>query len=338
MLNFIDKKKKNKNIKYCPYAFDSLIVLPDRTMSICKYNKYIAAKNYDEIWLDIPGIIVTRKNIKKSFKESFNNLQCNNCCYCEEKEETPEIHHNEVIKNLILSHWNYCNYNCINCTKECKTNSADTKQIYIMPAIKQLLKDNLIDKTTNIIFECGEAQLHPEFEKLFNFVSAYEFNSITIHTNGQLFSKEIADSIAQGMTKIIINIDAAGEYIYNKVKGINKYNDVLQNVEHYKMYEPPKQTSIILKYTMINGITDNQQGIVDFFIYGKEIGIKKFIIDIEDNWYNVQIIPEHFDSNLKKLIEYTIELSKINNYEIELSPKLKYLDKIRIATSFYRNR
>ena len=70
------------------------------------------------------------------------------------------------IDYLVLSHWKCCFLSCSYCVEK-KTDDLNTiKHFDIMPIVEQLIDVGLVTKETQIVFSCGDATLHPEFDKL----------------------------------------------------------------------------------------------------------------------------------------------------------------------------
>lgn len=76
----------------------------------------------------------------------------------------------------------------------------------------------------------------------------------------------------------------------------------------------------------MKGINDNNKEFLDFFIKSKNFGIKKLYLDIEQNWFEkLTISPQNY---INDIILFAENISKMNDFDIEFSPKVKLLRSI----------
>lgn len=309
---------KNKNIK--KNVCNSLLFDNANNISLCPFNKFEPIiKNYDGIWLDADKIIE-----KISLFYNTEHPECNNCPYLknDSNKKTCEI------ENLYLSNWHYCYVDCKYCYSNKEEDLVKAKHYDILPSIKTLLDKKLITKHSNIIFECGDASVHPEFDKILFFLINYGMKNVIINTPAFRYCESIAQAIAQNIAKVIIPIDSGCAYIYEKIKGLGKYEIAMNTIKRYLAFQEPSQTRVILKYTIVQGINDNPKEILDWFILSRDLGVKKLCLDIDANWNNQ--LKNSIPAYLKDLILFAKNMSAYNNLEIEFSPRLDIIYK-RIA-------
>ena len=223
---------------------------------------------------------------------------------------------------VVLSHWKCCFLSCSYCVEK-KTDDLNTiKHFDIMPIIEQLIDNGLITRNTQIIFGCGDATLHPEFDKLMYHLTNFGMKDIIINTSAMRHCHSIAEAMIKNVAKILVSLDSGCPYIYERVKGINKYDIAIANIKRYLEFENPSSKQVIINYVLLNGVNDNKKEILDWFMFSRNLGVKKLSIDIEEKWYNqIDVIPEY----LKEIIVFTKELSKFNNLEIEFSKRISNL-------------
>ena len=281
---------------------------------------FLIDDKFNYIWLDTDNITAQLAISEKLFSEKAPSLFCNEClkhsCHEENNSTAP-------IKHLHLSHWKCCLLDCKYCKREKTDDISTVKHFDIMPVIEQLLDKKLIDKKTEIVFDCGDAALHPEFDKLIYFFINYEMENIIINTTASRYCHSISDAIGKNIAKIIVPIDSGCSYVYQNVKGVNKYDIAIANVKRYQEFEDKKQKRIIFKYTLVHGINDNDKEFLDFYIHAKNLGIKKLYLDIDKDWFMELVnTPQGY---LNDIILFAENISKINDFEIEFSPKIKFL-------------
>ncbi len=317
MFNFLNNYKKKNTCLKCKYVSESLFFDFKNNIRLCPYFDFgIIADNYDGIWLDTDKINSVRQNCINEINNNTLPSFCSNChnLSCGKPEKL------QPLKYLYLANWKYCYVNCSYCDFPKEEDLIKIKHYDIFPSIKQLLDSNIITKKTKVIFECGDAAVHPEFDKILFFFINYEMEDIIINTPALRYCESIAEAINKNIAKVIVSFDCACPYIYEKVKGINKYDIAMSNIKRYLEFEEPSQKRVILKYTLINSINNNQKELLDWFIMSKNLGIKKLAFDIDIKWYNQ--IKNSIPYYIKELIIFVKRMSDYNNIEIEFSDRI----------------
>ena len=286
----------------------------DKLDNIFVINDHFNGVNFDAKDLKLK-LISLRNNLSIS-----NRQECKNCY-----NYLPQTKHNKepLIKFLELNHWKCCFLNCSYC-KDKKTDDISTVMHYdITPIIDDMLTNNVISQNTKIIISCGDALLHPEFDKLMYFFINSGMKDIDIFTSAQRYCHSISEAIDKKIARIFISFDGGCPYIYEKVKGYNKFDIAVKNLKRYILYDYKSKGRVILTYKLVKGVNDNKKEILDWFMMARGFHIKKTFVDIDEFWYDeLNGFP---DDNLKDLLLFIRELSDLNCYDIEFSLKLKYM-------------
>lgn len=323
MLNFfkqINKTSKTNSYKYCKFINESLVFDYNNNVKLCPLSDFgIICNKYNGIWLDI-------KKLNKIRSESINIINsvecpilCKNCEYYKDNKHKD----NKTIKYLYLSNWKDCYLNCSYCDYPKEEDLIKAEHYDIFQSIKQLIDNKLIDVNTTIIFDCGDATIHPEFDKILYYFINYEMRNIIINTPAMRYCESISEAIAKNIAEVIIPLDSGCPYIFERIKGINKFDIVISNLKRYLSFEEPSEKRVILKYTILNGINDNQKELLDWFMLARDLGIKKLTIDIDKKWYN-QIktsIPQY----LKELVIFIKTMSQYNEIEIDFCDRTSFI-------------
>lgn len=313
-------KNNLKNLS-CDFADNSII--------ISRNNKIKACPRFDDFFIldeNFQGFSTDNKLLKNnlfSLKTSFSEFKTNDKC-----KDCYNLHHlkydnKNTLKRIYLSHWSCCFLNCKYCKRQKYKDIEDTKHFDVLPVLQEMIDNKLLDKNTHIIFDCGDATVHPDFDKLMYFFYNFDTKNITVNTPALRYCQSISDCISKGIVTIIVPFDCGCSYIYEKIKGVNKFDIAVSNIKRYLEYQDENQKRIILKYNLMKSINDNNKEILDWFIFSRNIGINKLILDIDDTWFAEirNSIPDY----LYNLIEFTKELSVLNNYETEFTKKVEYL-------------
>jgi sulfatase maturation enzyme AslB (radical SAM superfamily) len=171
-----------------------------------------------------------------------------------------------------------CNSKCTICNiwrKQPKENLA-------YEVIRRTLESKCIDKHTRIGFEGGEFILHPDCDKVLDYVSKQGFN-YELLSNG-LSPERLAELVKKyKIPRVYISLDGCKE-TYKKVRGVDGYQKVLQSVKLIQ-----NQTNISIMY-IINP-WNNQSDLNHVVTYCKNNGL-----DLRVGLYNNM---EFFDTTKK---------------------------------------
>lgn len=319
--SFFDKLNLNsKSNLVCSSIKGGLLFTHDGKISLCKrcLPEFSIVDNFNGLGLDVD---LLKSRIKEHSSASISN-NCINCPYIVD-DYSKKV---SSLDFVVLSHWKCCFLDCVYCQDKKTDDLLTVNHFDIMPVIEQLIDSGLISKETQIIFDCGDATLHPEFDKLMYFFINYGMKNIIVKTSALRFCQSVADAISRNILQLVISIDAGCPYIYEKVKGLNKFDLMISNLKRYLEYEDKSRKHIALSYNLVEGINDNKKELIDWFMFSRNLGVKKLILDIDDKWYNN--VCANIPNNLKELILFVKELSELNKFEIEFSQKIDYLYKI----------
>ncbi|MBQ9245727.1 radical SAM protein [bacterium] len=310
--DFLDKIHSKKTYTGCKYAENSLFFDYNNKVKLCPYNDlFVVNDDFDGIWLNTAKVKNQRKIMLENFINNCHPQECKNCSNL----KSLEIPETKTLKSLYLAHWKQCYLNCNYCNFPKVDDLIQAKHYDIYPVLMHLFDSKLIDKNTKIVFQCGDPCIHPEFDKILSYLINYEMKDIVINTPALRYCESIAEAIAKNIAEVIIPLDSGCAYIYEKIKGTNKFDIAMNNIRRYLSFQEPGEKRVILKYTVVNGINDNQKEILDWFIWSRDIGIKKLALEIERNWYNQ--IKNSVPVYLKELLMFAKNISVFNNLEIE---------------------
>ncbi len=312
---FFNKQNRKKSV--CTYLNNSLVFDSNNEIHLCPYKKFSKViENYNGIWLDTDKIEKSKENI-------INNCsnECVNCNYY--KPSNKKL--GKKLECLYLANWHYCYVNCSYCDMPKEEDLIKAKHYDVMPSIQTLIDKGFVDKKTKIIFDCGDATVHPEFDKILFFLMNFGTEDIAINTPAFRYCESVAQAIANNVAEVIIPLDAGCPYIYEKIKGINKYDVAMGTIKRYLSFEEPYQIRVIFKFTIVRGINDNQKEILDWYILSRDLGLKKLLLDIDIKFFNE--IKNSIPQYLKDIVIFSKNISSYNNLEIKFSPRLDIIYK-----------
>lgn len=145
---------------------------------------------------------------------------------------------------------------CTYCTLQ-KANAQlkNQKEDYDSIALaKELKKRNLIGAGLHIDCAPGEIAIHPNRNAYYDFIEE-NAESVTFYSNAAKYDERLADILRNSSkNKIIISMDSGTAETFHKVKGVNAYNKVCENLHKYR----ESSGQIILKYILLDENCNSQ--------------------------------------------------------------------------------
>lgn len=262
--------------------------------------------------------------LKRKYREEHKkgNIlpNCTGCIFLEEKEWDDE----DYIDFLQFNYWVQCNSKCTYCYEvQNRKKFEKIKPYNTVPIIKEMIEKNILRAGGEIAFGGGEPTIAPEFEDLINLLTENGFRNMRIHSSGIKYSPAIAEAIKKGVLNIVISIDAGCEKTYKKIKNVNCYKKVLENMKKYASVNTYGHGLMTSKYIIIPNVNDNRKEIDMWLDSVRKAGGKWIAVDIEDVWYktNRATISDYYLG----LINYIIEQANKDNMKCELYDRAKGL-------------
>jgi MoaA/NifB/PqqE/SkfB family radical SAM enzyme len=105
----------------------------------------------------------------------------------------------------------------------------------------------------------GEITVLPHRDKLLDLFLEKHWGC-TILTNALRYNEKVAELVKRGESYLNISLDSGTVETYHKVKGVNAFDVVVQNIEKYA----EKHARIELKYILLPGLNDSYEDINGF--------------------------------------------------------------------------
>ncbi|MDR0271730.1 MAG: glycosyltransferase family 2 protein [Clostridiales bacterium] len=258
----------------------------------------------------------------KSAKESLENFTSlknkiingfvyDGCAKCVDWKKG-EWNHSELIQSVNLSMYpSPCNYKCIYCGVDKNDNNAflrpEVAEGYekIFDLLEYAKKEGYISKTAGWQVSVGEITIHPYKEKILNLVKS---EKVTFFTNCFKFDEDIGQNLRNNSSSgIMLSIDCGTPNTWHKIKGVNNFTTVINNLEKYLEY-CSHSGQIIFKYIIlpdINTSLEDYNGVINLM---KKMDISNLIISRDARFkYNDN------DVYMDNLIKSTVTLISILN-------------------------
>ena len=253
---------------------------------------------------------------------------CQGCHWIEEFDENSDNQFLSDLDNYIDMLWigntNYCNASCIYCFSYEQISKNDMIRGYdLIPLFKEMLENDIYNLKKNplghISFSMGEPTIIKNFNDIIKIFADYGTRYFALYTNGIVFSKMTEKILVKKDVeiKVVISLDAGSREVFKKVKKVDKFNQVCNNIKKYaKAAQKSEPIDLGVKYIIIPGINDTKEEIDKWFdLCVKKLGVKYLIGDIEEHWFVKKDgdIPEY----LKELLRHMRNRCKEENIAFE---------------------
>lgn len=285
MFNNLFKKEKYLD---CPFMKHSIHFFYDKVMACCTnipgpvfYSDY----NGEEInWNDV---YKKRKNLIKQINNCFQKQDIPDCCKgcCEINSyfsNNPIAKFDNKINRIYFHYHMACNAKCTYCTYEHIEHGYKYK---VLPLIKQLIEKQILSKDAQVYMSGGEITISPEFEELLSTLLNYLNSKIEILTSGIKYCKSIEEAFVHDKCMLMISLDSAKAETYKKIKQVDCFNRVVENIKKYVSVSENAKENIIMKYIIVDGVNDNKDEIISFIKLVKSLSVKKIRLDFDYEKY-----------------------------------------------------
>ena len=290
----------------------------------------------------IKDIITKRKSLIKMLDRGIIPPECEGCFDLKEQTNPKPLiisQFSNVPKAgmIIVKHFKQCDCSCIYCCEQYLSKrkivlkSKKSDYYDLLPIIKELYKHNMIDKeNTDVHFQGGNVSVLDEFEDLVNIFMENGVKRVEIATNGIKYLPIIEQICTKTFVDINISIDAGTRETYKKIKTVDKFNELIENLKKYAKLP----LLLRLKYILVRGINDTKEEIENYINLMREIGIKnsELMIDQCDNEFLSSgefRIPQYY----YELFDFYKKKCKENNIEPHI---WEYIEEILAKGEFFK--
>lgn len=314
------KKKKYLN---CPYMKHSLHFFHDEIRACCSNVKGpVFYSNYNGKDINWDEVYEERKNYIKLINSNSNEdpipLECQGCFMAEGFLSDKKIDDFEnKVDNLFIQNNMSCDAKCVNCsfiTEEKETRYS------ALSLIKVLTEKKLLDEKCKPIISCGGITTSQEFDELVDLLADNVDNTIYLSTSGIKYSDAVANAFKKNKCWQTISIDAGTKETYAKLKQVDCFDTIINNLKNYISVDEKARECTILKYVIVNGINDNVEEIKKFFDVVVSLGLKHVQLDVDFSEYGLgkdKVVPKHYFD----LIKTFNELASKNEIKVCDSPQ-----------------
>jgi len=213
--------------------------------------------------------------------------------------------HDRRIRHINLNFCSVCNFKCSYCTvihdKRDKNNDTFNDSVEDVLSLLRLLKHKkIINVDTVIHIAAGEIAVHPTREKIKEMLTELLDYTCFIYTNGSVYNETIGKVLSNRKSKIIVSIDAGTRETFAKIKGVDLYDKVCENLSKYSA-----DGTVQLKYIVLPNINDNEADMLGFVDLCSRLNIRAVDISRDSNTLN-----PFADDTINLIVAMMLELQK----------------------------
>lgn len=286
-------------------------------------------KNYQGETVDWNKVFETRKDIFKRIKSFFNKEErpdcCKGCCDAPHfmSDKKPNDFKNEINRMYFHNHMS-CNAKCTYCTYGYIERGYKYK---VLPLVKELIEKRILSPNALIYMSGGEITISPEFEELLSTLLNYLNSQIEILTSGIKYCKSIEEAFRQNKCRLVISPDAGCRETYLKIKQVDCFDKVIENIRNYIKASDNAKDMITLKYIIVDNANDNEEEIKKFLNIAKELEIKNVRLDFDYEKYKFTKdikVPDYYFNLFNTFNDY----AKMNGLNVLMCDQIQaILDK-----------
>ena len=170
----------------------------------------------------------------------------------------------------------------------------------------------------------GEITISPNFDELVTILNENISKPLGLASSGIRYSKTLENIFSQSKCWEVISLDSGCKETYFKLKQVDCFDTVVNNIKEYIKNSPPARRMISLKYIIVDGINDNKEEIKKFIDVVSDLGIERVIADVNFEQYSVtnsETVPLYY----RELIDYFKYYSECKNINFELGSQTQQI-------------
>ncbi len=216
------------------------------------------------------------------FKQGDCPKECQNCYKIEEKDWDDK----RYIDQITITHFSMCNADCIYCSNNTEQWARNPNTYSIIPLLKYYFEQGIIKKGCEFHIGGGEFTIYRECDEFLELFAINNFARVFVPTNAIKYNHNLFRAMDEATTYIIVSLDSGSEKTYRKIKRVDAFKKVIENLTKYAATEKSRE-AIRLKYIIVPTYNDNIREFKKFLNIAKKLGVRNLIIDIDARYSRV---------------------------------------------------
>jgi pyruvate-formate lyase-activating enzyme len=226
--------------------------------------------------LDFDAILKARERIV-SANQAGGHPDCRGCPHLVTRRWPRR---KKPIRLIGIAQFTHCNIQCNYCylqTDDPAKFAAGYTPYAVLPALRQLIHSDMLDRRSTIDWGGGEPTIYPEFDQALELLT--RFGATTwVHTNGTRVPKPIRNGLSSVRLHILCSIDAGTRQTWQRIKNKDLLHIVWRNIEQYVRLG----ARVVLKY-IVTEENCAEAELQAFVAAARASGARELVIDIDYN-------------------------------------------------------
>lgn len=256
-------------------------------------NPDIGLGTYKGDGLPIDFILMQRNRIRL-----LNQTKDPRSCYgCANLIKKKWMKAKEPFSIITVNTSSLCNLACIYCSASGEKKFSTQPGYSIFVLFEELLGKGYLDKDATVIWGGGEPTLAKDFDISLMLLFEHRINQV-VCTNSVLFSNAIKKGfVKKKPLSIIVSVDSGNQETYLKIKGLDKFYQVWENIGKYSTIG-----TVCAKYILYS-LNNDKENILGFIERCKSNGVNKIMLSAENSELNKNKISEKTHQAAKFMIQ-----------------------------------
>lgn len=318
--------------KFCHQLKNNIFFANNEIIHCCAGSELIAPKFREDYFGELfDGNLLIKEKEDAQLRAKNGELpfpSCEKCFSLEENDWDDDC----SIKDISISHWTACNCNCFYCyTAKDKAYFNSRKSYDLLPVLEKI--KSVISPDCKVRFIGGDVAMLEEFDDLIDFFLNIGVKDFYIPTSGIKYLPKIEELLSKGVARVIISLDCGDKATYKKIKQVDCFDKVVQNMQKYVDFANSGGSVFEAKYIIIPNVNNTFEQINKWLDLCISMGVKNVGVDFETN-YLVQN-PCEIPKNSVELAEFVENTAKENGMTF---CKFTYLSQLihGLGTGMYR--
>jgi pyruvate-formate lyase-activating enzyme len=249
------------------------------------------------------SVLCDKNELRKNIEQSHPSPLCNNCNW----HQRLEYHYSHPkISHFGIGGFAPCNFSCFNCGnavqwEKCTYNPWDI----VLDSFKVIEDGGVMADDCLVTLSLGEHTIAKNHGEILQHLSKYP---LIIFSNAYAWSEPTAEALADGNTWLRVSVDAGTRETFAKIKGVDGFDRVCQNLEKYA-----KCGTLVLKYIIFPKLNDDDVNLFKFVELADKLNAK---INLSRDYSDGDDLSNEILKKIAKIIVYFRLKSKF--YGIEL--------------------
>lgn len=190
---------------------------------------------------------------------------CRNCFNHKESY----IYTSRKLNSFDFSFRGWCNYKCEYCSSNKPDINGYNDRFSLEPYLTELEKLDMVNDIFSVLFAVGESCLNEKRFPLYDYCGEKQY-FMDVFSNCSVFDQSLFELAHRSPVIIRKSFDAGTPETYEKIKGVNCFLKMLENIKHYQQ---APYLALNPKYLFVPGINDNETDVKSFVQICRELKV-----------------------------------------------------------------